>query len=272
MAKFCASNIALTAYDHDAELYRLADLGLSGIEVAPSRIWRETWRGLEAAEVTAYRQGIEKAGLTVVGLHALFYDQPELGLFRDPEARKQSLDFLEHLSAVCRDLGGRTLIWGGGRRRDDIPADTAETEAIAFMTELCQRIADHGTCICFEPLGPDDTDFINSALEALAIVEAVDHPAMAVQLDAKALAANDEVDGDTFRAVARRLVHFHANEPGFAVLGSSGEVDHAGMGELLRRIDYDGFVSIEQRQLTPDDPISDLARSVDVLQACYGSN
>ena len=185
MTVFSVSNIALTAYRHGDELGRLAELGLGGIEVAPSRIWHDTWHELAAADVSAYRQAIENAGLSVVGLHALFYDHPELGLFRGEDGRRQTLDFLEHLSAVCRDLGGRTLIWGGGRRRDAVPADAAETEAIAFMAELCRRIADHGTCMCFEPLGPGDTDFINSALEALAIVEAVDHPALAVQLDAK---------------------------------------------------------------------------------------
>jgi sugar phosphate isomerase/epimerase len=269
MVRFCASNIALTAYGHDGELGRFAEMGLGAIEVAPSRIWHDTWHGLKPADVAAYLRAIENAGLSVVGLHALFYDHPELGLFRDAEGRRQTLEFLEHLSAVCRDLGGCTLIWGGGRRRDEVPADAAEKEAVAFMDELCQRIADHGTCICFEPLGPADTDFINSALDALAIVELVDHPALAVQLDAKALVANGEADADTFRAVARHLVHFHANEPDLGVLGSSGQVDHGKLGELLRAIDYDGFVSIEQRQLNPDDPIPDLARSADVLRACY---
>ena len=139
MARFCASNIALTAYGHDGELGRLAEMGLGGIEVAPSRIWHDTWHGLTAADVAAYRQAIENAGLSVVGLHALFYDHPELGLFRDAEGRRQTLEFLEHLSAVCRDLGGRTLIWGGGRRRGDVPAVEAEPEANAFMGELCRR-------------------------------------------------------------------------------------------------------------------------------------
>ena len=107
------SNIALPAYDHAAELGRLRDLGMEGLEVAPSRVWRDTWHGLTAADVSAYRHAVETAGLRVVGLHSLFFDQPDLGLFKAPEIRRQSLDFLEHLSAVCRDLGGRTLIYRG---------------------------------------------------------------------------------------------------------------------------------------------------------------
>ena len=199
--KLAVSNIALSAYDHAAELGRLTDLGLSGVEVAPSRVWRDTWHGLTPALVAAYRRDVEAAGLGVVGLHSLFYDHPELGLFRDAETRARSLDFLVHLSAVCRDLGGRTLIWGGGRRLGDVGQAPARAEAQAFMAELCRRIEGHGTVFCFEPLGPDETDFINSAFDALAIVAAVDHPALRMQLDAKALVANGRGDG---RALPRR--------------------------------------------------------------------
>lgn len=267
--KYAVSNIALPAFDHVAELGQLAGLGIRGLEVAPSRIWHDTWRGLTNADVSAYRRDIEAAGLKVVGLHSLFFDHPELGLFKEPAARAESLDFLEHLSSVCRDLGGRTLIYGGGRRRGDVPEAEARRETLAFFGELCQRIEDHGTCFCFEPLGPKDTDFINSAFESLAIVEEINHPAVRVQLDAKALVENDEAVAATFAAVAPMLVHYHANEPGLNVLGSSGMIDHKALGDMLHKISYDGFVSIEQRMLSPETPLDDIAASARVLQACY---
>lgn len=267
--KFSVSNIALTAYDHSSELGYLPELGFSGLEVAPSRIWRDTWRGLTATEVTDYRRQVEKAGLSVVGLHSLFYDHPDLGLFKTPEKRAESMNFLEHLSEVCRDLGGRTLIYGGGRKRGDRPKDEARAEALDFFGELCTHIEGHGTCFCFEPLGPNDTDFINSAMESLSIVHDVASPALRVQLDAKALVKNAEANIDTFRAVAPMLVHYHANEPGLGVIGTSGQVDHAALGALLREINYDGYVSVEQRLLNDADPLTDVAKSANQLKVCY---
>ncbi|MDK1020925.1 MAG: TIM barrel protein, partial [Candidatus Hydrogenedentes bacterium] len=162
------------------------------------------------------------------------------------------------------------LIWGGGPRRGEMVEADASAEAVAFMGELCRRVGEHGTCFCFEPLGPEDSDFINSALDSLRIVEMVDHPALRVQLDAKALVENDEAEIGLFQAVAARLVHFHANEPGLGVLGESGAVDHAAMGRMLRDIDYAGFVSIEQRILNQADPLSGVRRSAEVAIACYG--
>lgn len=267
--KFAVSNIALSAFDHAAELERLPALGLSGLEVAPSRVWKDTWPGPAPAQVAAYRRQAEAAGLDVIGLHSIFYDHPELGLFRDRETRSRTMEFMEHLSAVCRDLGGRTIIYGGGRRRNGTPLDEAFKEAAGFLAELCRRIEDHGTCYCFEPLGPQDADFINSALESLDIVRAVNHPALQIQLDAKALVDNNEAEPDVFRATAEHLVHFHANEPGLGVLGASGAVDHAAMGRMLNDVGYNGFVSIEQRLLNAADPLADVARSAAVLRECY---
>ena len=162
--RYAVSNIALPAFDHWKELPQVAALGYAGIEIAPSRIWHETWKELKASDVAQYGRALEEAGLEAVGLHSLFYDHPALGLFRDPARRTASLEFLTHLSTVCRDLGGRTLIWGGGRKRGAVQANEAIAESIEFMTDLCSRIADHGTVFCFEPLGPDSTDFVNCAL------------------------------------------------------------------------------------------------------------
>ena len=272
MPKLAVSNIALTAFDHQAELGRLSGLGLAGLEVAPSRIWHDTWHGLKPRQVEAYRRQVEDAGLRVVGLHSLFWDRPGLGLFRGADVRATTLDFLVHLSRVCADLGGRTLIYGSAsaRRRGGLPLADANAEAIDFFAALARRTGADETCFCFEPLGPDEADFINSAFDALAIVEAVDSPSLRMQLDAKALVANDEVAPATFRAAAPFLVHFHANEPGLVALGDSGRMDHALLGRLLREIGYEGYVSIEQRLLNESDPVCDVARSAAVLREHYG--
>ncbi|MDO8605773.1 MAG: sugar phosphate isomerase/epimerase family protein [Phaeospirillum sp.] len=263
---FAISNIALPAFDHQRELAALPDLGFTGLEVAPSRVWRDGWN---SGRVEAYRRTVEAAGLTVVGLHSLFFDCPELGLFKTPELRARTLDFMVELSALCRDLGGRTLIYGGGRRRGDLPADEARAETRRFLSELLPRVEGHGTRLCFEPLGPRDSDFLNTAAECLALTEEVNHPGLGLQLDAKALMENGETGPDSFAAVKGRLDHFHANDPGLVPPGSTGTVDHALLGRRLRAIGYDGWVSSEQRLLSEADPLADVARGAALLKECY---
>ena len=269
--KYSVSNIALSPCDHLGELQRLPEMGFQGLEVALSRVWPEDWNNPSSTEVRAYRQAIENAGLTIVGLHSLFWDRPNLSLFGDKNIVAETMDFLVHMSEICRDLGGRTLIYGSqtARTRDGLSLAEANAQAIEFFGTLCHRIRDHGTCFCFEPLETDVADFINSVSESLAIVEAVNHPALKVQVDVKALVANDEANSATIEAVAAHLVHVHANEPGLGVLGSSGQVDHAAIGAILRNIDYQGFVSIEQRMLNPENPLADVLTSSQHLKECY---
>ncbi|MDC1214662.1 sugar phosphate isomerase/epimerase [Rhodospirillales bacterium] len=269
MISVSASTIALPPGDHDAVLSSLPELGIEALEVAPSRRWDNTWQELKPSDVTTYRRVIETTGLSVLGLHSLLFDHKDLSLFGDEKTQNDLADFLVHLSAVCRDLGGRTLIWGGGRLRHDVPITAATNHAISFMGDVCHRIEKHGTCFCFEPLGPTDSDFINSAREALEICHAISHPALQMQLDAKALFENNEITEDLFVAVADELVHVHANEPGLAVVGSSGDVDHKQIGQFLRRINYNGYVSAEQRMLSKETWRDDLAASAAFIRQAY---
>lgn len=267
--KYAVSNIALPAYQHTSELGRLQALGLQGLEIAPSRIWEDTWSGLTAGQISAYRRQIETAGLEVVGLHSLLFDQPELELFGSAAGHDDLLAFFVHLSEVCRDLGGKSLIWGGGRRRGEVTNADAESRTIDFFDSLADRIDSHGTCYCIEPLGPTDTDFIHSVFDSKRIVDAVDRPSLKIQIDAKALAANNELTLEPFVEAGVDLVHYHANEPGFEILGASGAVDHAAAGAYLRTVGYAGYVSIEQKQIDPDDPLTPISKSIEVLRKAY---
>ena len=267
--KHAISNIALPAYRHESELSRLKDIGVDGLEVAPSRVWQDTWLRLSIGEVSAYRRQVDAAGLEIVGLHSLLFDHRELELFGEPSARRDLLEFFVHLSAVCRDLGGRTLIWGGGRRRGNVSGPDAERRTIDFFNALADRIESHGTCYCIEPLGPADTDFVHSVLDSKRIVDAVNRPALKIQIDAKALVANNEMTLKPFVSAGADLVHYHANEPGFDSLGASGTVDHVSAGEYLRAVGYDGYVSIEQKLIESDHPLDPIRKSVAVLKEAY---
>ncbi|MEE2746121.1 MAG: sugar phosphate isomerase/epimerase family protein, partial [Pseudomonadota bacterium] len=267
--KISVSNIGLTAYDHSEELFLLGDIGISGLEVAPSRVWPMDQLTNIAGEVEIYRRQVELAGLRVIGLHSLFYNMPGLGLFKDQPNRSKSLRFLAELSKMCRDLGGKILTYGGGRQKGSLTSENAKEEALNFFSDLIPMIQEHGTCFCFEPLGPEDSDFINSVYESIWLVEQLNSPWLKVQLDAKALVQNGEAEITTFRSAEKYLVHFHANEPDLGVLGTSGIVNHKRLGQMLRAIGYQEFVSIEQRLCDESDPIRDIAASANIIKECY---
>src|SRR5947209_4320061 len=70
--------------------------------------------------------------------------------------------------------------------------------------------ADAGVRLCLEPLAPSEADFINSAAEAVAILDRLAHPSFALHLDVKAMAADGPAP-ELIRQYASRTGHFHAN-------------------------------------------------------------
>lgn len=264
------SNIALESFNHIKELHILSEIGFKGLEVAPSKVWEDV-NSTTYSEVKDYKKKVESTGLEIIGLHSLFWDQPDLSLFSNNETRGKTLSFLVHLSKICSDLGGYFLVFGSpqARKRNGLDVEDADCIAIDFFLELSTKIETHGTCLVIEALGVDESDYINSLEHALKITEKVDRKEFLSHVDAKAVFNSEETDLRIFNKIKKTLKHCHANDPGLGVLGETGFVDHKLFGSLLKQIDYKGFVTAEQRMVDSNDLIGPLKKSYDLMQKFY---
>jgi sugar phosphate isomerase/epimerase len=244
--KLSVSNLIFPAFRQVDLLPILPGLGIEGLEVAPAHTWLDPWDGVPSAAVKAYRKAAAGAGLNIVGMHCLLSGRPDLGLFDTPDQGSRTVKYLTQLSAICRDLGGRTLILGPRWRRR-LTGEAAWEQAKAFLEAVLERIETHGTVLCFTQLGPGEGDFCTSARECAVLADAIDHPAFGLHLSSAGLEANGETGRAPFAAAGGRLEHFHADEPGFAPPGSSGQIDHDGVRGHLAAIGYEGWVSLVQK-------------------------
>lgn len=259
--RLALSNLALPPFDHIHLLPRLRAFGIEGIEVAPDHTWQPAASGFCPGLVSRYRRAVEASGLRIVGLHAVLGGRPELGLFEEVDTRRRTIDHLAHLSAVCRDLGGRTLVLDSRWRRE-LPGKDAWMAGRAFLEALLARIEDHGTMLCLAPLARTEGDFCNTANDCLMMVNAIDHSSFGLHLGAKALALNGETGHATFAAVRGCLQHFHVDEPDGVVPGATGLIDHVDLRCHLSAIAYRGWVSIVHRRGSRCDPMETVARGV----------
>ena len=158
---------------------------------------------------------------------------------------------------------------GGGRWRGSIPKKDAFRIAGEFVTDLISRTEKHGTVFCFEPLAKQDSDFVNSVYESIKFVKMINNKAFRVQLDAKALVANNELVRRVFQAAKPFLVHVHVNEPDLGVLGGSGTIDNSAIGGFLKDISYSGFVSLEQKKVSEKETFGPIENSMKVMREYY---
>jgi len=191
----------------------------------------------------------------MVGLHWLLASPKGLYLNHpDREIRDRTVDYLRSLIQFCADLGGALMVFGSPKQRNVHPA-LNKTQAWQYAAEgFASLMTEAERChvtLALEPLAPTETDFINTAAEAVRMIHEIGHPRFRLHLDVKAMCSEAQPVDELIRAHAKDTAHFHANDanlrgPGF------GDVDYAPIAKALKGVDYQGFVSVEVFNYDPD--------------------
>jgi len=266
--KLSISHIAWPKEEEPLFFRQVSKWGCTGIEIAPNRVWPEPI-DTGTYERHSFKEKANNAGLEIVSLHALLFTRKDLGLFRGIEIETKLIAYLQELCRLAADLGAHVLVFGSpaNRRRANISLDEAMERAATVFSKVGRVAGEEGVCMCIEPLGKSETDFITTGLEGLRLVEMTASPGFGLHLDAKSLSEEDGDYTETVRKTAGIARHFHVSEPDLAAIGSSKLVDHETMGKLLAEYGYNGYASIEMR--TQPNHLNVIKNSIDLAKKWY---
>jgi len=251
----------------------VSQLGYDGLEIAPFTL-APSIRDVSAARRREVRAIVEDAGLETIGLHWLLAKTEGLHLTApDPGVRQATGDYLVELAEATRDLGGTLMVLGSPRQRGLIPGvtyDQAALYAIEVFNRIMPMIGAMGVDLCLEPLGPDDTDFVNTCAQAVALIRRVDHPHFKLHMDVKAQSSER---GTTVPELIHRYApeagHFHAQDVNLRGPGM-GEIDFGPIMSALVAAKYDRWVSVEVFDFSPG-PEQTARQSIACLRGCLES-
>jgi sugar phosphate isomerase/epimerase len=188
------------------------------------------------------------AGIEITGIHWLLAQTEGLHLnHSDPAVRERTAKYLCELVDFCAHIGGHILVLGSPKQRnilEGVDPARAWDWARATLEPAVARAMNHGLTLCLEPLSPAETNFINTAEEAIRMTRHLRSPGFKIILDVKAMCSEKRPIPEIIRASWPQFAYFHANDknlkgPGF------GEVDYVPIFAALKEVGYSGWVSVE---------------------------
>jgi sugar phosphate isomerase/epimerase len=250
----------------------VADLGYTGLEIAPYTL-AACVTDISATRRAEYRRQAIDAGIKIIGLHWLLAGTTGFHL-NDPDSsvRRRTAEYLAELVHCCADLGGELMVFGSPAARQ-LPPGVSMDDAFQFAADTIRRITDTLTAravdFCIEPLASTETDFIQTANDAVRLIRLVDHPRVLLHLDVKAMSSEPTPIPAIIRAHAAHLRHFHANDANRRGPGM-GEIDFVPIFCALRDVNYDKWVSVEVFDFSPD-PETIARESIAYMRRCLGN-
>ena len=153
-----------------------------------------------------------------------------------------------------------------GRRR------TAEEWrwGVEYLRALDPALRDHGVTLAVEPLNRFETYYLNTAADAVRLVEEAASPRVGILFDTFHANIEEKDVAAAYRHCGRRLKHVHTCENDRGIPGS-GHVDWGGVFAALKAIGYEGWLTIESfnannKELAAATAIwRDLAPSLDAI-------
>ena len=248
-----------------------AKLGYSGVEIAPFTLANSV-TDVSRDERQRIREAAASRHIEIAGIHWVLV-KPE-GLYMnhsDKVIRERTARYFCDLVDFCGDLGGKVMVVGSPKQRNvmsGITAEQARDWALQTFRAAVKKAEDRHVTICFEPLAPAETNFVNTAADAIEFVRQLPSANFKIILDVKAMGSESKPIPQIIRESWPHFGHFHANDknlkgPGF------GEVDFKPIAAALNEVGYNGFVSVEVFNFD-EGPEMIATKSLEYLRRTFG--
>jgi sugar phosphate isomerase/epimerase len=245
--KFAICNEIFQGWNIDDSMAYAAKAGYDAIEIAPFTIAKYVTE-IPTAERQRIRDVAARTGIAISGIHWVLVQADGMYMTHpDAAVREKTAQYFNDLVDFCGDLGGKSIVVGSPKQRnlmEGVSHEQAWEWAAGVFRDCLERAGSRDVTICFEPLAPAETNFINTAAEAIRFVNQLDSPHLKIILDVKAMSSESKPIPQIIRESAPHFAYFHANDenlkgPGF------GDVDFKPIAQALKDVNYQGVVSVE---------------------------
>ena len=166
----------------------------------------------------------------------------------DAAVRRQTRVHMEECVKTAAEVGAKIMAgplyspvgYLPGRRRT-VDEWKWAVDCYQSLGPVLQR---YGVTIAIEPLNRFETYFLNTAQDAAALCDEIDHPNVGVLFDTFHANIEEKDIAQGYRTVGRHLKHVHTCENDRGIPGT-GHVEWKSVFQALHDLKYDGWLTIE---------------------------
>lgn len=156
-------------------------------------------------------------------------------------------DYLTRAFKRAADLGVKVIVFGSPRSKnipEGFPMKNAWSQMIDLLRFIDPLVREKGITVAVEPISKGESNFINTAAEGLKLVKDADRDNIRLLIDYYHLAMEKE-DPEIILDAAPYLRHVHFADPEGRSYPQEVKDEYVTFINLLKRIGYDGLISIE---------------------------
>lgn len=268
--KFAICNEIFQGWKIDDVFSYAGRIGYDAVEISPFTLANSVTE-IPAAERARIRESAQRSKVEIAGIHWVLVKPGGLYVnHTDPAIRQRTAQYFCDLVDFCADLGGKVMVVGSPKQRNLLPGVSLEqgwTWALGTFRDAVARAEKRAVTICFEPLAPAETNFINTAADAIRFVSQLPSKNFQIILDVKAMCSESKPIPQIIRESWPHFGHFHANDknlkgPGF------GDVDFKPIATALKEVGYNGYASVEVFNFE-EGPEAIASRSLEYLRRVF---
>lgn len=270
MVKFAICNEIFQGWRIEDIFHRAQEIGYDAVEIAPFTLAKNV-NEISSTERRRIKELAFRKEISISGIHWVLVQTEGLHVTHpDSAVRVRTSAYFCDLVNFCADIGGKYIVVGSPKQRnllDGVNYQQAWDWATDVFRKPVIEAEQRGIVICFEPLAPSETNFVNTAEEAIRFVAQLRSSHFKIILDVKAMCSEAKSIPEIIQSSWPNFAYFHANDsnlkgPGF------GNIDFHPIASALKKVGYNGFVSVEVFKFE-EGPEIIAARSLNCLKDAF---
>lgn len=233
-------------------LKKIKNMGFDTVEIAVE--------DMSEKNVNAIRDGLKEYNLNCVICGAY---TPERNIISEnKDLQKKGIEYIKSLIDLCNKFEAEVLVgptYSVGIYPDFLDSNKREgawQRCVKNLKEVGRYALENGVRIAVEPLNRYETNFINTAKDAVRLVEEVDNSNVGVHLDIYHMNIEEKSLEKAIMNTGKHLFHLHVSEHDRGTPGT-GHTDWRGVAKGLRKISYNECVVIESCDPKVGSPIAE---------------